>query len=269
MLGDRYRLGSLIGSGAMCEVFRAVDLRRGECVAIKLFRAGGDDVAAARLRREAALLARMSHPGLVRIFDIASEQGRPYLVMQLVDGRTLREELWSGPLHRAPALYLAARLTDALAYVHAHRVIHRDIKPSNVLLSTDGGVFLADFGVARALDGTRLTGTGQFLGSAAYLAPEQLSDELVTVAADVYSLGLVLLECLTGQTEYTGTTAEAALARLNRPPRVEPDLGEPWCSVLPAMTERHPDDRPTAAECAADLGRHLPEEDALVPLSSA
>lgn len=257
ILGHRYRLGTLIGRGAMCDVYRATDIRQGRTVAVKLFSPGGDAVAMARLRAEAMFMAGLSHRGLLRIFDMAAENGLAYLVMQLVDGPTLRDVIRREPLDPGDVLSLAARLTDTLAYVHERQVIHRDIKPSNVLLSYDGEVYLADFGIARAIGETRLTGTGQFLGSAAYLAPEQLSEEPVTVAADVYSLGLVLLECHTGQPEYTGTDAEAALARLSRPPRIDQAVPSPMRPLLADMTARHPEDRPTARECATTLRPHV------------
>jgi serine/threonine protein kinase len=148
---------------------------------------------------------------------------------------------------------IGARLADALAYVHGEGLIHRDVKPANVLLGHDGRVRLTDFGIARLVDAAKVTATGLTVGTASYLSPEQVTAEPVGTAADVYSLGLVLLECLTGKREYPGSAVEVALARLSRPPHVPPDLADGWPGLLTAMTDRDPAQRPICAEVAEDL----------------
>ena len=149
---------------------------------------------------------------------------------------------------------IGARLADALAHVHSNGIIHRDLKPANVLLGTDGRPRLADFGIARALDGTAVTGTGYVVGTAAYLAPEQVRGEWVGPAADVYALGLVLLEALTGRREYPGALVESATARLHRPPNIPDSLPSDLRTTLFAMTALEPAVRPTAAEVVGLLG---------------
>jgi hypothetical protein len=144
-------------------------------------------------------------------------------------------------------------LADALAHVHRGGIVHRDLKPANVLLDPDGRPRLTDFGIARALDGTAVTGTGFVVGTAAYLAPEQVRGERVGPEADVYALGLVLLEALTGRREYPGALVESATARLHRPPAVPPHLPDALSTALHAMTARDPAARPTAAQVAALL----------------
>ncbi|HEY3610329.1 MAG TPA: protein kinase [Pseudonocardiaceae bacterium] len=261
VVADRYRLGAPLGQGAMANVYRAVDLRLNRDVAIKLFHPGQDATVRIRFGAEAQALARLSHPGLVGIYDAGvDDDDRPYLVMDLVDGESLRDRLLAGPLAAPEAMALGARLAAALAHVHANDVVHRDVKPSNIVLDAQALPHLADFGIALLLDAARMTGSNEILGTAAYLAPEQILGDPVGASADVYSLGLVLLECLTGELEYPGVSkVESALARLHRPPRVPADVPPALATLLTAMTARCPADRPTAAECAVRLsgGRSL------------
>jgi eukaryotic-like serine/threonine-protein kinase len=252
LLDDRYRLGPVVGRGGMATVHAATDTLLRRAVAVKLF-TPPDEVALARLSAEARLLAGLSHPGLLRVFDMSTAAGRPYLVMQLVSGVTLRTVINRGPVPAAFAARLGVRLAETLHYVHSQGVVHRDIKPSNVLLDDDS-CYLADFGIAKALGAARITASGHCVGTAAYLAPEQVSGLEAGPPADIYALGLVLLECLTGRPEYTGSEAEAAVARLNRPPHVPDGLPIALGAALTAMTARDPDDRPDAAACAALLG---------------
>lgn len=265
LLDGRYRLGRLVGTGGMADVHEATDLRLGREVAVKLFRRRAEGETAARLDSEARLLSGLSHPGLLRVFDVAPDSDRPYLVMQLVRGRTLRREIDKGPLDPQRTARLGARLADTLAYVHSRGITHRDVKPSNVLLSESVGCYLADFGIARAEGDARMTLTGHCVGTAAYLAPEQVQGEPSGPSADVYALGLMLIECLTGRPEFDGTDIEAAVARLHRDPRIPAGLPDPWPETLAAMTARDPAERPDAADCAQRLaaaaltgGRPLP-----------
>jgi tRNA A-37 threonylcarbamoyl transferase component Bud32 len=250
LLGGRYHLGRELGRGGAATVHEAADVLLGRAVAVKRFRVDGNTSTVYRFGVEARLLANLSHPGLVTVYDVCLDGDRPYLVLQLVNGTTLRKVIDDGPLEPDVVARLGARLADVLAYIHSCDVVHRDLKPSNVLLDKAGVCYLADFGVARALSAAHLTASDEFVGTVAYLAPEQVTDADTGHAVDVYALGLVLLECLTGRTEYTGTTAEAAVARLSRRPRVPSSLDPGWRTVLTAMTERDPADRPTAARCA-------------------
>ena len=250
VLAGRYRLGPLLGRGGAGVVYEALDVTLGRRVAVKVFQADGTATGRYRFAAEARLLAGLSHPGLVTVHDVGLDGDEPFLVMHLVDGPTLREVLDRGPIDPVPVARIGARLADVLAYIHAHDIVHRDIKPSNVLLDEHGDCHLADFGVARALSAIHLTTTGEFVGTAAYLAPEQVTDIEVGPGADIYALGLLLLECLTGVVEYHGTTVETALARLHRPPRIPGELPASWRSLLTAMTARDPATRPDATHCA-------------------
>ncbi|WP_243788909.1 serine/threonine-protein kinase [Saccharopolyspora gloriosae] len=260
LLAGRYRLGRRLGRGGMSEVHRAVDTRLGRPVAVKVFRSNADESSRRRFEDEARLLARLSHPGLVTVHDFGAESGdgEPYLVMQLVEGRTLTNVVEAGPLDPAQVLQLGRRLAEVLGYVHRNGIVHRDVKPSNVLITEDGQVFLADFGISRLADTVgRMTDSGIIMGSAHYMAPEQVRDQEIGYPADLYSLALVLLECLTGRAEYDGTKAEAAVARLTRRPRIPESLPEPLAGTLRAMTADDPDERPSAARCVQLLAGEI------------
>ncbi|MFC4852656.1 serine/threonine-protein kinase [Actinophytocola glycyrrhizae] len=249
LLDGRYRLGGLIGKGGAAVVHEAVDTVLGRRVAVKLYRAA-DPVGRYRFGSEARLLASLSHPRLVTVYDVCLDGDQPFLVLELVDGPTLRDLMNPGPFGYDVVARLGTALAEALAYVHSRDVVHRDVKPSNILVAPSGEPLLSDFGLARVLSGAHLTRTGEYVGTAAYLAPEQITDADVGPPADIYALGLVLLECLTGHPEYSGSAAETALARLSRPPRMPESLPPSWRTVLAAMTAQNPAERPTATRCA-------------------
>ncbi|MEV1118097.1 serine/threonine-protein kinase [Actinosynnema sp. NPDC049800] len=249
VVDGRYALGSLYGSGGMAEVYRAVDTRLDRKVAIKFFlgQASGED--RIRLDREAQVLGELQFPGLVEVYGTGSFRGRPYFVMQPVDGGTLRRRM-RGAMSPEVVAAIGSQIAGVLAHVHANDVVHRDVKPSNILLDATGRrAYLADFGLALQAQVTRVTRSGILVGTAGYLAPEQVRGGDVLPAADVYALGLVLLECLTGRPEYPGGDTEAALSRLHREPRIPANLPDPWVDVLTAMTASDPAKRPSAAEC--------------------
>ncbi|MDU0288874.1 serine/threonine-protein kinase [Saccharothrix longispora] len=269
LLAGRYRLDGLLGTGGVADVHRAWDARLARHVAVKVFRPGEDLAAGRRFDVEVTTLAGLSHPALVAVHDAGHDAGQAFVVLGLVEGGTLRDRLGDGPLGTGEVRVLGARLADALDHVHAHGVVHRDVKPSNVLVDRDGTAFLADFGLARLVDSTRLTRADQVVGTAAYLAPEQVRGEPVGPAADVYALGLVLLECLTGRREYEGGDVEAAVARLHRPPHVPDHLPDDLAGLLRRMTATDPAARPAAAWCARVLADGASVEDGEpVPSSS-
>jgi hypothetical protein len=256
MVAGRYRIESRLGRGGMADVYAAHDTLLDRPVAIKLLRDAPDsDIARARFESEARILAGTSDPGLVTVLDAGMSDDHPYLVMELLPGGTVADLVDRGaqPLDRAAEI--GAQVASALVPVHAAGVVHRDIKPSNLLFDGQGRVRLADFGIARLVgDTVRVTATGTTIGTATYLAPEQATGGEVGTAADVYALGLVVLELVTGSPAFGGTPTEAALARLTHDPVVPDDLPDPLGRLLGAMTSREPGARPTAAEVAATLG---------------
>ncbi|WP_229894937.1 serine/threonine-protein kinase [Streptomyces galilaeus] len=253
ILSGRYRLDERIGSGGAADVHRAFDLRLQRPVAVKIFRAGTGFDTEEGLSGEAVILARLQHPGLVTAFDAGRHDGNAYLVMQLIEGPTLRTRIAQGPLPRVTTIALGAGLAEALAHAHGAGVVHRDVKPSNIILDGSERPHLSDFGISRMLDATTATATGTLTGTAAYLSPEQVLGRPVGPPADVYALGLVLLECLTGRLEYDGGPLEAAIARLHRPPALPDALSVPLASLLRQMTDLEEHARPTAHDCARAL----------------
>jgi eukaryotic-like serine/threonine-protein kinase len=263
VIDRRYRVEQLLGRGGMAEVYRAVDTEAAQPVAVKLLRdvEGGD---LERFRIEAAVLARLDHPGVIKLLGSGSHEGIPYLVLELVEGPSLADALVDGPLGLERSVGAAGQLAEALAHAHGLTVVHRDVKPANVLFEADGRPRLSDFGTARLAGMSGVTATGMVIGTAHYLAPEQVKGQGVGVAADVYALGLVVLECLTGARCYPGTWTEAALARLHRPPDIPDDLPAWLREVLAAMTALDPSRRPRAEAAAEAFDRRTAE-----PLSGA
>ncbi|QNE36706.1 serine/threonine-protein kinase [Leifsonia shinshuensis] len=262
-VADRYRLLRRVGSGGMAEVFRAHDELLGRDVALKVFRrefASADDLR--RQKGEVRILANLSHPSLVTLFDTTSdEEGRGVLILEFVDGTDAGARLKEGPLPAAAVAALGLDIARALAYIHAKGVVHRDIAPANILLpsATSSAVAakLTDLGIARLVDDARITSTGFVIGTASYLSPEQAAGRPVGPPSDVYSLGLVLLECLTGKREFTGSGVESAVARLSRDPDVPETLDAEWRRLIRSMVAREPDHRPTAAVVAEQLSALL------------
>jgi len=263
LLSRRYELGPLLGRGGMSEVYRAYDRRMHRAVAVKVLRADlADETTVRRMAIEAQILARLEHPHLVRVHDAGSDAGQCFIVMELVEGSTLYDMIRRGPVPPGQVAQLGSQLADALAAIHLAGFVHRDVKPANVLLTQQGGEHLGtsslfarltDFGIARIVDGTRLTSTGLLMGTAPYLSPEQVLGAHVGYPSDVYALGLLLLECLTGQQTYPGPAIESAVARLHRQPEVPQSLGLQWSAVLTGLTAREPAHRPTAVQAAGQL----------------
>lgn len=222
VLAERYELGEVLGTGGMARVVAAQDLVLHRQVAIKLIhdRFSHDPTIRERLLREARTTAGLHHQNTVTVFDVGTADGQPFIVMELVRGQTLAQRLTSGPLSVDETIAVVDGALAGLQAAHERGLVHRDIKPSNVLLPTDGGVKLADFGIAKALTeaATGLTGTGQLLGTPRYLAPEQADGQPVSPASDVYSMGVLVYHCLTGDVPFKGATPlTVALAHQDDP----------------------------------------------------
>lgn len=263
VVGGRYRISALIGRGGMASVYRAQDESLPREVALKLMLPGmtnPDEMH--RQRTEVETLAALNHHALVTLFDAVTETAqatdRVFLVMEFVDGPDLREAM-TAPLSSPVVAHLGADIAEALHYMHGRGIVHRDVKPANILLATSeipGRQFhskLADFGIARLVDGANMTSTGTIIGSASYLSPEQARGGGAEGPSDVYSLGLVLLEALTGQSAFPGSAVETIGARLNTSPWVPDNLGERWGELLTAMTALEAGQRPLPMDIAVAL----------------
>jgi serine/threonine protein kinase len=261
VVAERYALGGVVGRGGMADVYRATDVVLEREVAVKVLRGHATSESDRdRFRDEAKMVAALDHPSLVSVLDAGVDEDVPYLVMDLVDGQSLAAFCRGRSIPGHRVAHVGAELATVLSYVHANGIVHRDVKPSNILIGRDGVVRLADFGIARMLaDPTGHTSSGTTIGTAAYIAPEQVRGETVTPASDIYSLGLVLLEALTGARAYTGGAMEAAIARLHAAPLIPTSLPTGWPALLTQMTDIDPARRPTAQEIAPVL-RSLAEE---------
>src|SRR5688572_5259365 len=265
VLAGRYRLLEVIGQGGMAVVYRARDEMLARDVAVKVLRPAfaKDDAFVERFRREARNAAALLHPNIVTIHDTGvDEAGGDFIVMSLVDGSDLREVIArDGALPIGFAVRIGIETARALQFAHDHGIVHRDIKPANILIGEDGDARVADFGIARAATDVGATTSGAILGSAQYASPEQVSGEPVSSRSDVYSLGIVLYEALTGVRPFDGPSpAAVALERLRVPPRplreVRPDVPESLEATVMRTLELDPEARhPSAAELGGELER--------------
>ncbi|MGM0347256.1 serine/threonine-protein kinase [Streptomyces sp. Adlamb9] len=264
LIAGRYRLRDTIGRGAMGEVWRAFDETLGRPVAVKLLLPhDSDPTASSRFRLEAQTAGRLSHPNVVGVLDFGEFEGRLFLVMELVDGGSLDGLLSaSGPLSAERVAKIAAQAAVGLALAHRQGIVHRDIKPANLLLSADDTLKIGDFGIARFFDdpNSALTATGQIVGTSLYLAPERALGRTAGPASDVYSLGCVLYQLLTGRPPFQ---ADSPLAVLHQhldaapvPPRqLRTDLSPAFENYLLGLLAKEPESRPTADEVADWFGR--------------
>jgi serine/threonine protein kinase len=269
VLSGRYRLESKLGSGGMSTVYLAVDEVLDRAVAIKLLHREISEEAdqLERFRREARAAARLSHPNLVGVIDAGEDDGRPYIVFEYIQGRTLKRRLQEeGRLPVDEAVAYAIEIGRGLTAAHARKLVHRDVKPQNVLIDPDGRAKVTDFGIARSLESKGLTATGRVLGTTDYVSPEQAMGEDVDERSDVYSLGVVLYEMLTGDVPFRAETqVGVAMKHVNEPmPDVQarrPEVSAAVASVVDRATTKDPRDRyGTVAEMVRDLEQTLEVE---------
>jgi serine/threonine-protein kinase len=255
-----YRLESLLGEGASGIVFTALDAR-GERRALKILRPdrAADAVAAARFAREARLTQRAGATHVVPVLELGEEHGLTFLVLPYYSGGSLAVRIRAlGRLGEEETIDVAAQLGRGLDALHAAGIVHRDVKPSNVLLDGDGNVALADFGLGRAADSTRLTQEGQLLGTPHYLAPELIEGAEATPASDVYALGCVLYECLVGTPPFGGRSVSAiGFGHLTAPPpdprELRPELSAALAEAVLRALAKDPAERPTTATALARM----------------
>ncbi|MGM0618284.1 MAG: protein kinase domain-containing protein, partial [Actinomycetota bacterium] len=241
VLAGRYELRQVIGRGGMAEVHMAYDQTLGREVAVKLLleRFREDETFTRRFQDEARHVARLNHPNLVAVYDTGADQGQPYIVMELVEGRSLQQAIAAGGLTEDRALEVVADVCSALNYAHERGLIHRDIKPGNILMADDGSVKVTDFGIARAIDNETVTRTAAVLGTAAYLSPEQAQGLEVDPRSDLYSLGVVLYESLTGQQPFAGDSpVTVAYQHVQEQPRSPRELDPAISQAAEAITMR-------------------------------
>lgn len=258
----RYRILRRIGRGASATVYEALDTRMGRRVAVKVLQIDPDLSAerrtaqVERFDREARVIAHLSHPNIVFVYDVGEDDGRHYLVMELLEGVTLRERLAEGgPIAPDEAMSIVDQMALALDATHAEGIVHRDIKPSNVVMLPDGRVKMLDFGIARSGDDISVTHTGVVIGSPAYMSPEQGRGESVSPASDIWSLGALVYEMLVGRPAFSGPSVVAVLHQIayDQPPPLRGDIVGAGSVISRAMAKL-PDLRyPSAGELAADL----------------
>ncbi len=260
VLAGRYRLAYRIAAGASGEVWRALDTALDRPVAVKRLRPeyAGHPETLARFRAEALHAGALSHPGIAQVYDYhdAGPLHPPFLVMEVVDGPSLAGALTAGPLGAARTMDVIAQAAAGLAAAHAAGLVHRDIKPANVLLGPDGQVKITDFGIAHAAGSAPLTRAGTVMGTPGYLAPERAAGRQAVPASDLYSLGIVAYECLTGTAPFHGTPLEIAAAHVGQPlPPLPPAVPEAVAALVADLTAKDPADRPaSAAEVAERAG---------------
>ncbi|WP_249011307.1 protein kinase [Conexibacter sp. DBS9H8] len=261
-LSGRYRLEARIGSGGMSTVYRALDETLQRHVAIKLMHRemSSDSDQLERFRREARAVAQLSHPHIVGVIDAGEDEGRPYIVFEYVEGETLKERIRRlGRLPIPEAVAYAIEIARALGAAHARHIIHRDVKPQNVLIDDEGSAKVTDFGIARTLDEDGLTADGRVLGTTDYVSPEQALGRRVNGQSDLYSLGIVLFEMLTGDVPFKGDNQVAVAMKHVREAmpdvrELRPEVSATLAAVLDAATAKRPEERyADDQEMVADL----------------
>jgi eukaryotic-like serine/threonine-protein kinase len=285
ILSGRYEIGERLGSGGMSSVHQATDLILERTVAVKILaeHLSDDERFVARFRREALAVAKLIHPNIVQVYDTGIDEGRHYIVMEYVRGRSGAQILQKqGPLDADTTAEIGAQACAGLDYAHRRGIIHRDVKPGNLMVTggpAGGGaqltIKLTDFGIARAVEQTRITQVGSVVGTAAYLSPEQVRGEEATPATDVYALGVVLYQFLTGRLPYEGSSlAELAVRQQNEKPLPPSTYNDEVPETLGAAVLRALEGDPnrryaSASELAGGLALGLQGEDVTLPMSEA
>jgi serine/threonine protein kinase len=283
ILSGRYEIGERLGSGGMSSVHQATDLILERTVAVKILaeHLSDDERFVARFRREALAVAKLIHPNIVQVYDTGIDDGRHYIVMEYVQGRSGAQILQRhGPLDAETTAEIGAQACAGLDYAHRRGIIHRDVKPGNLMIvggPVGGGEMtmkLTDFGIARAVEQTRITQVGSVVGTAAYLSPEQVRGEEATPATDVYALGVVLYQFLTGRLPYEGSTlAELAVRQQNEKPLPPSTYNDEVPETLGAAVLRALEGDPnrryaSASEFAGGLALGMQGEDVTLPLEA-
>jgi eukaryotic-like serine/threonine-protein kinase len=262
LIGGRFRLEEKVGSGGMSSVYRAFDPTLERHVAIKLMHRDISDDAdqLERFRREARAVAQLNHPHVVTVIDAGEDDGTPFIVFEYIDGETLKERIRRlGRLPVAEAVAYAVEIARALECAHSHMLVHRDVKPQNVLIDPAGRAKVTDFGIARSLEAQGLTATGRVLGTTDYVSPEQALGHEVTAQSDIYSLGIVLYEMLTGEAPFKADTQVAVAMKHVREPlpdvqRRRPEISAALAAVVERATAKETRNRyATVAEMVHDL----------------
>jgi eukaryotic-like serine/threonine-protein kinase len=269
VLSSRYRLESKLGSGGMSTVYLARDITLERWVAVKVMHREMSDQPdqIERFRREARAVAQLSHPNVVSVIDAGEDGGHPYIVFEYVDGETLKQRIERvGPLPVDEATAYAIEIGRGLAAAHSRRLVHRDVKPQNVLIDSEGRAKVTDFGIARSLEADGLTQTGRVLGTTDYVSPEQAMGRGVDARTDIYSLGVLLYEMLTGEVPFTAeTVVGVAMKHVNEDmpdvQRRRPEVSSALAAVIERSTTKDPKKRyPDMASCLADLEAALEVE---------
>jgi eukaryotic-like serine/threonine-protein kinase len=262
VLGDRYRLDRRLATGGMGEVWKATDELLGRPVAVKLLRQEyvSDDSFRDRFRAEARFAASLQHSGIAQVYDYGEQDDLAYLVMELVPGQTLSRIL--ALKHRLPAdttLDIVEQAARALHVAHVAGIVHRDIKPANLMVTSDGTLKITDFGIARGGGSTTVTQTGQVMGTAQYISPEQATGERITPASDLYSLGIVAYECVAGEPPFAADTplALALMHVREEPPPLPDDVPPALRGLVTALIAKDPADRPADAQEVADRAHRI------------
>src|ERR687892_2619877 len=269
LIGERFRLEEKVGSGGMSSVYRAYDPTLERRVAIKMMHRdiSSDPAQLERFRREARAVAQLNHPHVVTVIDAGEDEGAPYIVFEYVEGETLKDRIRRlGRLPVSEAVAYAIEIGRALESAHARKLVHRDVKPQNVLIDPDGRAKVTDFGIARSLEQKGMTATGRVLGTTDYVSPEQAMGVDVDERSDVYSVGVVLYEMLTGDVPFKAETqVGVAMRHVNEPmPDVQarrPEVSASVAAVVDRATTKDPRDRyGTVAEMVRDLEQTLEVE---------